>query len=216
MVAAVSLTTVIYYMNRSKFRVFVLCLVAIMAIYFLGSNLRGYSDENLDQYFEPSETESVVLSPKMSFLYAYLTVSHDNFNEAVQNTEGYTWGARQFSPFNVILRIRAIQEMKENGEWYQVRPHLTTVNMIGIFYYDFHEWGVIVSTFLWAVVFGIMQEFYRRSKGIFSLLVLSYAMNPVVLCFFASWVNIFTLWVFWGVIFISGVLARIRVRSQEV
>lgn len=214
-VAAVPLTVAIYYLNKSKFRIFVLCLVAIMGIYLLGSNLRGYSDEYLDEHFEPTETESVMLSPKMAFLYAYLTVSHDNFNEAVQNTTGYTWGARQFSPFNVILRIDSIREMRDNGEWYQVRPHLNTANMLAVFYYDFHEWGVIVSTFLWAVVFGIMQGFYQKSKGAFSLLVLGYAMNPVVLSFFASWVNMFTLWVFWGVIFISAVLARIRIRRKE-
>lgn len=214
-VAAVSLTTTIYYLNKNRFRIFVLCLVAIMGIYLFASNLRGYSDEYLDQHFEPTETQSFVLSPKMAFLYGYLTVSHDNFNEAVENTQGYTWGARQFSPFNVILRIQALRDMRDNGEWYQVRPHLNTVNMIGVFYYDFHEWGVIISTFMWAVIFGLMQGFYLKSRGAFSLQVLGYAMNPVVLCFFASWVNMFTLWVFWGVIFISAILARIRIRRQE-
>lgn len=214
-VAAVSMTTTIYYLNQNKFRIFVLCLVTIMGIYLFASNLRGYSDEYLEEHFEPTKTESFVISPKMAFLYAYLTVSHDNFNEAVENTKGYTWGARQFSPFNAILRIQAIRDMRDNGEWYQVRPHLNTVNMLGVFYYDFHEWGVVICTFLWAVIFGIMQGFYLKSRGAFSLQILSYAMNPIVLSFFASWVNMLTLWVFWGVICICGVLTRIRFRCRE-
>lgn len=224
-VAALSLSTTIFYLNKQKLYVFVLCLIAMAGVYLFTSNLRGYSDEYLDTYFEPSDIEietpdgeggvQFSLPPKLSFLYGYFTVSHDNFNEAVQHLEGYTWGARQFYPFNVILNIQSISDMRADGEWYQVRPHLNTVNMIGVFYYDFHELGIVICTLLWALVFGLMQSFYMKSKGPFSLFILGYAMNPVALCFFASWVDTFELWMFWGTILIMGVMASLKVRPKK-
>ena len=225
-VAALSLSTTIFYLNKRKLTVFILCLIAMAGIYLFTSNLRGYSDEYLDTYFEPSDVEvenldgeggfQFSLPPKLSFLYGYFTVSHDNFNEAIQNLEGYTWGARQFYPFNVILRIQSISDVRANGEWHQVRPHLNTVNMIGVFYYDFHELGVVICTLLWALIFGLMQSFHMKAKGPFSLFVLGFAMNPVALCFFASWVDLFELWMFWGVVLIIAIVACLKVNSKQL
>lgn len=233
-VAALSLTTTIFYLNKRKLLVFVICLLVIGGVYLLTSNLRGYTDAQLDHFFEPSEIvlgdedsdedgegdrNIFSLPPKVAFLYTYFTVSHDNFNEAVQNTTGYTWGARQFYPFNVILRIQGITDAIAGGEFYQVRDHLNTVNMVGLFYYDFHEWGVLICTFLWAIVFGLIQSFYMKTQGPLSLQVLGYAMNPVALSFFSSWIDSFELWMFWGVIFIVALVTWIsfktKVRNKE-
>lgn len=228
-ITALSLTTTIFYLNKKKLYVFIICLISMMGIYLFTSNLRGYTDSMLNTLFEPSKIEienaeseegtdeivSFSLPPKMAFLYGYLTVSHDNFNEAVENTEGYTWGARQFYPFNVMLRIQSISKAIENGEFYKVRPYLTTVNMIGIFYYDFHEWGVIICTFLWALLFGVIQGFYEKSKGPFSLFVLGFAMNPVALSFFASWVDSFEIWMFCGVTLIIAVGACLKLKPKN-
>ena len=212
-VAGLSLTTAIFYLNKKKLLVLILCIAAMAGVYLFTSSLRGYSDEYLDQHFEPVET---TVSPKMSFLYGYFTVSHDNFNEAVEHTEGYTWGARQAYPFNVILRIPKLTELRDNGEWYRVREHLPTINMQGVFYYDFHEWGVVICTLLWAAIFGIMQSLYIKSKNPFSLFVLGYGMVPIALSFFGSWIDMFEIWMYWGVILIVAIFACIRLKPKNL
>lgn len=228
-ITALSLTTTIFYLNKRKLYVFIICLLAMAGIYLMTSNLRGYTDAMLNTLFEPSKIElkeddgeedgeitSFMLPPRIAFLYGYLTVSHDNFNEAVENTLGYTMGARQFYPFNVLLRIQAITDVVEGSEFYTVRPYLNTVNMIGIFYYDFQEWGVVICTLLWSILFGVLQGFYEKSRGPFSLFVLGYAMNPVALSFFASWIDSFDLWMLCGTIVIFAIIASIKInRSNE-
>lgn len=262
-IAAISFTTTVFYLNKKRLIVFIGCLIAILSVYLFTSLLRGYTDEQLNVMFEPSnivlenadsqknevpqddinqeevqeqegsptkedekeqdvldknnpieeelDTKNYfVLPPKLAFLYGYLTVSHDNFNEAVKYTEGYTWGARQLYPFNVILRISAITKLIDQGEYYQVNPYLNTVNMIGLFYYDFHEWGVIVCTFLWALIFGLIQGIQRIIKGPFSLFILSFIMNAVMLSFFSSWVDSFELWMFCGTMLLIAIIANIE------
>ena len=88
--------------------------------------------------------------------------------------------------------------------------------MIGVFYYDFHELGVVICTLLWALIFGLMQSFHMKAKGPFSLFVLGFAMNPVALCFFASWVDLFELWMFWGVVLIIAIVACLKVNSKQL
>ena len=232
-VAALPLAITVFYLNKRKLHVFILCIVIMGAVYLLTSNLRGYTDEQLGDLFEPSDIvvdedidvdeeegensnpNSFALSPKAAFLYGYLTVSHDNFNEAIEHTKGYTWGARQVEAFNVILRIPAITETVENGEFYKVRPYLNTVNMMGLFYYDFHELGIIVCGFLWALLFGLVQGYYEQSRSIYSLLVHGFSMNAVVLSFFSSWVNSFELWMFCGVILIISIIISINSASKK-
>ena len=82
------------------------CLAIIASVYYGTSLLRNYSDEQLEVFFEPSKIEintdsddsntdsedstvkkTFSLPPKVAFIYTYLTVSHDNFNEAVQNSK---------------------------------------------------------------------------------------------------------------------------------
>jgi hypothetical protein len=218
---------VFFYLNKRKLSAFIICLVVMMSMYLITSSLRGYSDAELDNLFDPSEIVldddengdeggfSFSLPPKAAFLYGYLTVSHDNFNEAVENTKGYTWGVRQLAPFNVILRMPWINETIENGEFYMVRPYLTTVNMVGLFYYDFHAFGVAICTLLWAILVGIIQGVYEKAKGPFSLFILGFAMNVVALSFFSSWVDAFELWMFCGVIFIVAVIASVKIKRKE-
>lgn len=158
--------------------------------------------------------ESFALSPKQAFLYSYLTVGHDNFNEAVQNVQNYAWGARQLSPFNVILRSQFIKDLGKNAESYFVRPHLNTYNLIGDFYYDFGSIGVVVCILLWSAVFGVMQGFVEKGKGIFALMVLSNAMIPVALCFFSSWTTNFTQWMLWGVTLLAAIVACLNVNKK--
>ena len=162
---------------------------------------------------EPPATIEFTLPPKLAFVYSYLTVSHDNFNEAVENSVAYFYGIRQLAPFNVILRSQKLESAISNGERYLVREHLNTTNLIGDFYYDFHGWGVFFLMLLWAFVFGIMQQAHQQYKGIFSLMVLGNAMVPVALCFFATWLSNFSQWLLWGAILLMAIAATIKVKK---
>lgn len=232
-VSAVSLTVAVFYLGKRRFLTLVLCLAVILGVYVGTSALRNLTDSQLstlfpsseivldnkkndglkddgeigEDHFEDGEITSFALSPKMAFLYSYLTVSHDNFNVAVRETVGYSYGARALAPFNVILRNEWIADENENGEYHLVRPYLTTNNLIGEAYYDFHEWGVILFAIFWSVVFGMIQQFYLVWKGPFSLLFLGNTMVPVALCFFASWMGNFTHWMLWGVVLIYALIA---------
>ncbi len=269
-VAAVSFTVVVFYLHKKKFISLVLCLLVILGVYMISSKIRGYTDAQLQVFFEPSKitvdpsgvpnsskgtdtnadrtdslstdseisssstdsdismngTDSGVdsndsdvisfsLSPKMAFLYGYLTVSHDNFNEAVQNTKNFSLGIRQLQPFNVILRSQWVSMKAEGLEHHLVRPHLNTTNLIGDFYYDFGALGVIFCTLIWAFVFGFIQSFYEKSGDAFSLLVLGNSMIPIALCFFASWLSVFSQWLLWGVVLIFWVAACLKIKSRK-
>lgn len=249
-VSAVSLTVVVFYLHKKRFLALVLCLASIAGVYLMTSALRGYTDAQLQVFFEPSQifveslnsgtdvstdtdvedsdglsdSDSEVknsnalsfsLPPKLVFLYSYLTVSHDNFNEVVQNSETFSFGIRQVQPFNVILRNQWIEEKVDGLEHYFVRPHLNTTNLIGDFYYDFGAVGVIVCTLLWAVAFGAIQAFCESEKGIFSLLVLGNAMVPVALCFFATWLSVFSQWMLWGVVLIFAIASYVRIAPRK-
>lgn len=278
-VAAVSLTVVVYYLNKKRLLVLIACVAMIFGVYQLTSELRNYADWQLNTFFEPKEIvldnpkqedpdavdstlegensqeqkdpDEIIdgqdqtdldavdptlqsenpqeqstdegneakatfkLSPKLSFLYGYLTVSHDNFNEAVKNAKEYTWGLRQLAPFNVILRQKWLDTALEEAEYYQVNPYLNTTNMLGVFYYDFREIGVAVCMLLWAIVFGVMQSFYENRKGPFSLLVMGNGMIPVALCFFSTWVNKFELWMFWGCALIFALVSCVVIEPRK-
>lgn len=230
--SALSLTVTAFYIHKKKFLILVGCLAIIASVYYGTSLLRNYTDDQLEFFFEPSEIDldfedpsndefedstddgtnkTFSLHPKIAFIYSYLTVSHDNFNEAVQNASEYTYGIRQFEPFNTIFRINWVKEQLEEAEYYLVRPHLNTVNLIGLFYYDFHEWGVAIFMLLWSFVFGILQKIAELSKTPFVLLALGNAMVPVTLCFFAAWMSVFSQWMLWGVVLIFAVASTIKI-----
>ena len=210
MTAALSLTTAVFYLNKKRFWILVCCILVLGSVYLYSSNLRNLPDERLNILFEPAEismpgeinalksdethTTSLVLSPKMAFLYGYLTVSHDNFNEAVQNSKELSYGIRQFKPFNVILRLK----LPEIEKTYLVREHLNTYNIIGDAYYDFHTPGVIISVSIWSLIFGALQAIYLNSKNPFVLLALGNAVSAVALSFFAPWMSNFVHWMHWG------------------
>ncbi len=238
-VAALSLSVAVFYLHKRSIVIFVLCLAVMFGVYMFSSNLRNYSDSQLETFFEPSNIEiqkptqpgttggdqtetpedsktyTFTLSPKMAFLYSYITVSHDNLNEAVKYREGYTWGLRQLQPFNVLLRIPAVTQAVENAEYYQVNPYLTTTNLVGDFYYDFGILGVAICMLLWAVIFGAVQGFYESDGGVFSLLILGNTMVPVALCFFSTWLSVFSHWMLWGVAILFALAACITTRQPE-
>lgn len=252
--AAISLTVSVFYLNRKKLWVLVVCVAMILGAYAGVSVLRGYADAQLVEFFEPKTismqthteetevteaievteqtveatevteqtTEATVdagteepdavfqLPAKLAFAYGYLSVSHDNFNEAVQNSTQYTYGLRQIAPFNVILRSSWIEETIASGEYYLVREHLNTTNLIGDAYYDLHEWGVLLFMFLWSFAFGVIQAFREESQGPISLSVLGNVMTPVALCFFATWMSNFSLWLIWGTQLLAAIAASIQ------
>lgn len=237
--SSISLLVSVFYLNKKRLWVLVCCVFIIGCVYVLISSLRNLSDWQLNYYFEPAEiaitkeqpitaddyeettsdayeeTTSDAyrfkLSPKMAFLYGYLTVSHDNFNEAVQNSIKLSYGIRQFRPFNVILRL----PLPEIEKTYLVRDHLNTHNLIGDAYYDFHEVGVAVSVFIWAFIFGAIQAWYMAYKGPFALMALGNAVTATTLSFFAPWVSDFTFWMFWGVALLLFLACSTGLRARE-
>lgn len=60
MCSALSLTASIFYLNKQKFSVLVLCVVIMFGIYELGSIARNYSSSALEEFFEPAE---IVIGP---------------------------------------------------------------------------------------------------------------------------------------------------------
>lgn len=248
--AALALTTAVFYLNKKRFLLLVLCALVIVAFYMEGTKARGYSDAQLNAFFEPSiitmngSTESTVgtdesnpsdptsptedggdgidsdvkhfqLSGTASFVYSYLTVSHDNFNEAVRLTQHYSYGIRQLTPFNVILRIDALDQAVSNCEYHLVRPHLNTVNLAGYAYYDFGAVGVAVLMLLWAIAFGMIQAFAQKSLGPFALMALGNTMTPVTLCCFAPWMSVFSNWMHWGFVLILFLIATITKKPNN-
>ena len=255
-VAAMSLTVAVFYLNGRKLWVLLLCMAVIFGVYQFTSSLRDYTDAQMEVFFEPKEIiidghkthsdgnhkspsddflkpghtldpesgmqeddtagqETFILSPKLSFLYSYLTVGHDNFDLAVEKSVDMTMGCRMLEPFNVILRIPAVRERVANGEYYQVNKYLNTNNILGIFYYDFHSVGVIIFMFLWPILFGIMQSVYEKNRSIFALMILGYAMAPVAFSFFTCWICKFELWMFWGTILLMTLAASIHMKKKS-
>lgn len=231
--SALSLITAIFYLHKRKLWVLLTSLIVIFGIYLVLSSARGYTDEQLNIFFEPSKIEIepekedpdnenpdnenhrvFVLPPKVAFVYTYLTVSHDNFNEAVQNAEEYTYGLRQLAPinikpFNLIFDFSAIEEAT-SGEYYLVRPHLNTINLIGNFYYDLRGFGIALFMLLWGCVFGMIQICYQTKKGPFALVGLGNTMTPIALCFFSPWTNLLQFWVLWGTGWILWVMVCVH------
>ena len=236
--SALSLTAVIFYLNKRKFWVLLTCVVVMFGVYEVGSAARNYTSDELNALFRPSE---IVISPgtdnplgpddnpnienpgkltfqlpgKVAFLYSYLTIGHDNFNEAVQNATEYTYGVRQLKPFNVLLRSSKIDNIIDNGERCLVRPYLTTINLIGNSYYDLRWFGVGFFMLVWAIGFGMIESCYLKGKGIFSLLVLGNTLTPVVLCFFESWMSEFSVWMHWGLILILCLIACVTLLPKK-
>lgn len=213
--SALTLTAVIYYLNKKKFTVLVLCIVTMFGTYEFVSKLRNYSNEALNKIFMPSRIVlysgdddvglsdnsdiSFQMSGKAAFLYSYLTVGHDNFNEAVESAATYSYGLREFAPFNVILRIpTAKAQIKGLEHYHLIKDYFTTINIIGDAYYDFRWFGIALFMLIWSVGFGTVESCYLKGKGVFSLLALGVTLTPVALCFFDAWMSNFTVWMHWG------------------
>lgn len=241
--AALSLTTVVFYLNKRRFLLLVMSIAVIGAFYMEGTKARGYSEDQLNAFFEPSvitpgnenntdatdstkppeeppveppsENTGFQLSGSAAFIYSYLTVSHDNFNEAVRTVDTYTYGLRQLLPFNVILRIDAVDARVEEVGHNFVRPHLNTTNLIGEAYYDFGAIGVILLMLLWAIAFGMIQSIALESSGPFGLMALGNTITPVALCFFESWMSIFSHWMHWGFVLALFLFATVTKQNEK-
>ena len=221
--AALVLTAVIYFYGNRKFYVLLSCVAIIFGIYLGGSYLRGYSSEQLIGFFKPKDiiinpdpndkpgsndpgkpSDNLVfrLSPNQAFLYSYLTVSHDNFNSSVKKNDTYSYGALQFAPFNVVLRIEAlfdeVDEFKIKSASHQVLPHLNTFNLISYAFYDFGVLGIIVFSALWGSVLGLLESFCLKHKGIFATLAIGVTLTPIALSFMNPWMSNFAVWLMWG------------------
>ena len=263
--SAISLLTVIFYLHKKRFLLLLVCTAITIVFYAVGTEARGYTEEDLNDYFEPSKiasaeqyvtphsanaltltrpanrgisikklsttsapTEKVEtteessedsvgfqLSGSAAFVYSYLTVSHDNFNLAVKNVDSFTYGARQLIPFNVILRMDWVDDVIDAHPYYKVRPHLNTINIVGDAYYDFGFSGVVVLMLIWSFAFGIIQGWYTKGKGIFSLLVLGVTMTPVTMCFFSVWMSLFQTWMHWGLVLIMFFASCITTTKKQ-
>lgn len=233
---ALYFTSIVFYLNKQKFISLVLCLTLIFGVYMAVSEFRNLTNAQLTALFEPKDFEETIdsettvedtevdeteedsvdtkssfqLSPKMSFLYGYLTVGHDNFNEAVQNLDEYTWGARTAKPFNVILRLPIINKVSESAESHFVRPYLNTYNLLGEYYYDFHGWGVAILTLLFALVAALLQQAFLKFKNPFLLFAFSVFFQAVFLVFFANMACLFEFWVYLGVITIFALVSSLK------
>ena len=235
-IIALYFTTVVFYLNKRRFIALVLCVVIIFGVYMLASELRNLTDEQLSVLFDPvkigigDDTEnpdseiqpndtnipSFQLSPKMAFLYGYLTVGHDNFNEAVQNLEDYTFGTRTLKPFNVVLRIPVIHEISKKVKNHFVRPYLNTNNFLGEYYYDFHEWGVALLVLIFAFFSTTIQKSAFSNGNIFLIMSSGVVFYAVFLVFFANMACLFEFWMFLGLILIFAFISSINIKKHNL
>ena len=213
--SALSLAIAIFYLNGRKFSVMLVCLMLTFGGYELGSYGRHYTPTALSNFFSPKkinldniieegeddvmESESYVLSPRLAFLYSYFTVSHDNFNLAVQKSEHLTYGVRQLSPFKPVLK-RVFGNYDKNFEYYKIKPALTTTNFLGTSFYDLRYIGVLLFLTIWGILFGAIESLYRNIKHPILLLIHGNNMTPVFMCFFSAFVNQVSYWMYLAVI----------------
>lgn len=230
--SAIPLMAAVFYLHKRRFLALLGCAVIIGSVYIFASGLRNLTDNQLVDIFEPAqvtlgeenngsgkvysddylaENSTFQLSPKLSFLYSYLTLSHDNFNEAVQNAKEMSYGVRQFRPFNVILRLR----LPILEKTYLVRQHLNTYNLITDAYYDFRAPGIVGFVLMWSAIFGVMQTAYQRFENPFLLLVLGHAISPVALSFFAAWMSIFAQWMSWGTVLLLYIATNLHLNRHH-
>lgn len=253
MVAALSLSAAVFFLNGRKFWVMVLCFVIMFAGYQVGSIARNLTDESLNALLQPKQIEisndnngnqqqetgqpekgetngenngtenqtgttspSVFQLPsKVLFFYTYLTVGHDNFDQAVRFSKSYAMGVRELVPFNVILRSDSLTKKMENAENYLVRPYLNTGNFFSDAYYDFHLFGIVFLSLLWGVGFGIIEAFFLKYQTPCSFMVYGNTLTPVFLSFFTPWMSIFAVWLLWGTAFLIFLGSCFSIRRKE-
>lgn len=236
-VALILTTVIYLCSKKRRFLLLLACLVLMLGVYQLGTSLRSYTEgqlvylfqtenvetdkdkeedkeedkkeevEKKDKYKKPAEIIKIKLSPGQAYFYAYLSVSHDNFNQVVQGKKENSWGLLQLIPFNVILRNNSINEKIAEVEVPQVTTYLNTNNLVGYAYMDFGLIGVAGLMLLWSFGFGLIEAFERRYKGPFISLAYGVTMLPIALCFFNAWMSYFTTWLLWGTVLLMFILA---------
>ena len=237
---ALNFSTVVFFLHKKKFSVFFLCCALMLGIYGGTSLLRNYTEEYLMYIFEPkdfiidstdsvspsaptdpdsenqtTQPNSIRLPGKVAFFYSYLTSSHDNFNEAVQNNTHWSLGLRQLSPFNLVLQSDRIEKAIDALHTYQVKTELNMTNLIASAYYDFGVAGVIIFPLLWGLLFGCIQSLYENRKNIFLLMILGNTMLPITLCFFGAFMSNYVLWVRWGTVLLLMLSAVIPNKTER-
>lgn len=210
--AALIVVAFVYLLSDKKFIIVVLSLIIMLGTYQLGSTLRGYTNDQFKNLFpvkERTDSEDSLAQidrddvvNQIVFTYTYFTVSHDNFDSAVTNSEVRTNGVLQAKPFSVILRFpqlrKSIADAEVEIKKFFVKPYFNTYNLIGYFYFDFGIFGVIVLMILWSFIFGIFEKLAVMSENPFFITLYGIFLIPVFFCFFSSWMSNFTIWLYCG------------------
>lgn len=204
----VTFLPVFYYCSKNKGRDMFLMFLAIIVGYMYLSRQRNYSDIYLIQIFEPINVDilgnNIKLSPYVSYLYSYLTASHDTSNLNINFLTNLSNGARLFQPFNEILNIQKFSDIIANTPAIQIKKELNTLDMFGYIYSDLGTAGVIVETAFLALFWGACESFYRRNKTPISYMVLGITTYCVALSFFTPKLSFVTL-MWYGISFLCYV-----------
>ena len=220
MIALLILMIPVVLLSKRRFIALVLSLLVAFGSYEVGTMGRHLSDKYLDEVFlrsgeenpgeemglaqrnEPEEADGNRIPSRVAFLYSYLISSHENMNEAVLNTTGYSHGLRQLEPVLTVIRIPALREKLGKLPFYRVKYELTTGDLITTFYYDFGCLGCFWGVFVWALLFGHIERNVKKNPNPFGMLLLGVCMMPTVLSFFKNWMDYFTFWMMGGTVLV--------------
>ena len=215
--AAIFLTAGIYLSSTKKLYVLVLSLVLILGIYQMGSVLRGYSENQLQEIF-PSD-KKYEIPGYLKFLYTYFTVSHDNFNSLVVNKNHNTNGILQVIPFNVVLRSKTLRQKIDNETMYlesfHVLPQFNTYNFVAYFYSDFGILGITIFMIFWGFIFGLFEQLAHSYPNGFTISTYAVCLIAVFFSYFSPWMSNFTIWLYWGTILLIFLLIEFLLKNQE-
>lgn len=240
LIAALILISAVYFSWDRNILSIIICILIIIPLFLLGTFLRGYTSEQLDHFFPQSTkietqimneddinvsiTEEIPntfqLPSKIAFIYAYLTVSHENFNSAVTNKYFSTYGIWQIKPFNVILRSEKINDLIAKAQYqteqHMVRNYLNTFNLITFAFYDFGILGVLIFPLLWSLLFGLVEQMISVFNDPFSVTLYGVCLTPICMSFFEPWFSNFTLWLLFGSILLIFVIYIITPHHIEL
>ena len=156
-----------------------------------------YVVENVSNQVSTIKTQ---LPSKLLFAYSYLTVSHDNFDLYVKYNDNMSFGLRQLSGFDFILK-RIFPDYNSSFNYYQVQYNLNTSNILSTSFCDFNIIGCIIFAFIFGLLCGYIENSCIRSNRIFDKLLLSIISYCVILSFFSNYTN--------QIIFIINILSLI-------
>ncbi|HAS91145.1 MAG TPA: hypothetical protein DCS12_02455 [Clostridiales bacterium] len=207
-VSVVLLFPIILINIKNKFNFLKILLVVFFIFVFLTAS-RKYKDDYLEYIFMPQETKIMGVNVKMNafqtFIYGYITVSHDNFNYNMDRISDYSYGGRILKPLNVLFRLKSIDKLVDNSITTNISFALTTHNMFGVTYYDFGFFSIIVL-FLISIVFGMVESYFYKNKSPISSIIYGCCFICIFFSFFTSYLANFLFWMWLGMSFILYVL----------